>query len=144
MILMSAKGEKSLTGVGDFATYLRVKYKKRIEQVIQKELSILLERLKELTPKDTGAAASNTDGEGNKRSIYPGHKAVKAGIPYPYGWQMSEVKRVNVNIAEFGIFNPTWALYLRFVNLFHKTESHFVERAWQEHLARRKDKGYGN
>lgn len=116
------------------ATY----YKKAYLKVMYKEIELMLLELVETTPADTGAAAGSTDRA--KRSIYSSHPAKTGGFHIgnevgQSGWQIIEQE------DGFSLTNPMWDLYLKYLEfgIVHgEYQPHFVQRAWKNHLNRRR------
>lgn len=81
--------------------------------------------LREVTPKDTGAAAGTTVGA--RRPIYkahPGYRLRIGNAPGDTGWQLKSTN----NSRRFAIFTPMWEAYLKKVN-YEGDHGNFVEEA---------------
>lgn len=116
--------------------------KKSFDATVRKTMLNLIDKLKEETPADTGAAANDLSRA--VRPIYWSHPAVKMGLPIGdndgiggSGWQYKEDASSSYK-TDFMILNPMWIPYLRLfeygiVNSKEKGNiAGYVKRLWYE------------
>ena len=107
------------------------KHEQRLAVVLEHQIDMLIDDLRIITPKDTGAAAGTT--QGARRDLYKAHPAFKMGLPIgtyegASGWQPFKAD----NGRHWAVINPMWDIYLAARNYLSKNgESHFVERAME-------------
>ena len=105
---------------------IKEKHEKRVTDILREIGNEAVATLRELTPKDTGAAAGTKSGA--KRELYASHPARKLGLNIgnevgDSGWQMKWVRTSH----KFVITTPMWEPYLKYVN--YTSGLNFVETA---------------
>lgn len=123
-------GQSDILRRGRFAKAIRMmadKHKVRVKALLEEIGDSTVTKLREITPKDTGAAAGTSVGAKRSLANVPWHPAVKRGLdignqPGQSGWQMKWINTAN----KFSIFTPMWDPYLKYVNY---TMGNFVEEA---------------
>jgi hypothetical protein len=100
----------------------------KLADVLEVQVELLIKDLRDLTPKDTGAAAGTKDGA--RRPMYQSHPAALRGLTIgnfegASGWQPYE----KTNGRHWAVVNPMWDIYLGARNYMGGVGSHFVEEA---------------